>query len=153
MALYEIIDLFVESGFTDESQSVKDFVNDLQNNPGSYLITNEIVFYAIRKCRYLKTLINALYNAKRYTGESPVIQKRLLKLQQQRERIVSVEDQMEWLCDMLDLMNEVKDKQLRVSNVSMDYAMKYFGEFETFMSTLEENHIDMPVYNFQSMTC
>lgn len=147
-SLYEIIDVLVEHEYTDESEQVQAVVKDLTENPGSYIISNDVIFYALHHCGYLKTVLYAIRNTGKPYGESPVIQKQLTRLKSEYETIANVRDQMDFLCSMMEIMENVRLHNLRVSNASLKYAHTHFSEFADFIDTLKENNADFPVYNF-----
>ena len=148
MALYEVIDIFCKKEYTKDSPDVLTMVEDLKQNPGSYIIDNELIFYALYKCKYLSNFIEALRASQRFYGESPAVQKHLLKLKELRDNIETVDDQIDWCCTVITVMETIRKQNLRVSNASMNFAREHFGEFEEFMNTLDNNRVDMPVYNF-----
>lgn len=149
-SIFEIVDFLAEQEYTDDSHQVKAFVRDLTENPGSYIISNMTIFHALHKCGYLRTLISALRESSKFCGESPLIQKRLLKLKYEHDNISSVKDQLDCLCTMMEIMETVKTNNLRVSNSSLEFAKTNFGEFSDFIDLLEKHNVDFPVYNFTS---
>jgi len=151
-SLFKIVDLLHEKEYTDESEEVKCLVKDLTENPGSYIISNELKFYALHKCGYIKSLISALRQSSKLQGESPIIHKHILKLINEHENISTVADHVAFMCSMVDITDTVKSRNLRVSKASLMLAKEHFSEFDDFIDTLKEHNVDFPVYNFTSIS-
>ena len=68
MSIQLILENFSKNMVTDDNPDVIDFIHEITRDPGSYIVTNHHIFYAMSQIGWNKNLLKALKDAKRYTG-------------------------------------------------------------------------------------
>lgn len=143
MQIRVCLENFIKHRKGDHHPDVIAFINHLNANVGSYVVTEDDVFHVLIFMGWQANLLKALRTAKNATsGPSPMIQSMVENMKTLQDQITDELDLTDFHMIMADNIEYIETRDFRVSDQSLEYAKRHFSKYPAFIKALELNHVE-----------